>query len=92
MVLFGFDSLCGYPRRNILGIRVSKLNWKVLKETNLYLRFPSHPFSITPLLQLPKFHINRPNEGFFGRQSIALKLANNNIKFGFLKLEFLVWQ
>ena len=86
LVLLGFDSVCGYPNKNILGLRLSKLNWKVLKETNLYLRFLPRPFAVTSSVQGPNFHINRPIEGFFGRQPLGLKLANYNRKFGFFEI------
>lgn len=68
----GVQLVCGYPNSEIEGLRIAKLNWKF----STYLDVFIVPFFLEIKHQKPLFEINRPAEGFYGRDYPFVQLGN----------------
>lgn len=95
----GYDCICGYPNKKIIGLRQAKLDWKILKQVDLFMRIVPKKF-VLRLKYKPTFTLNRPDEGFFGHKptcfklgkyksnlfSVELRLSSENLGRGYLNI------
>ena len=78
----GVKVVCGYPNKNIEGLRTEKLGWVYSQKIDLYVM----PAFCLPKYVEPTFRLNRPTGGFFRKTYWFLALGSWRRKYSLIRI------
>lgn len=78
----GVNVVCGYPNKNIEGLRKEKLGWVYSQKIDLYVM----PAFCLPKYVEPTFRLNRPRDGFFRKTYWFVALGSWRRKYSLIRV------